>query len=150
MHQTKRSFWLRDLWFRVCFLLEPWFLSPQWWSNACAYVGYRDSIVFFFEFRLFSIVSTWLSELAWPVLRSLSHAPLSLRSRPFLFSSSGWTSLPYGSQVFAPLPLVSRFHPSHNKARVCIEIGLIKETLPNRVLIGSTVYVWITSKKSLI
>jgi len=47
-------------------------------------------------------------------------------------------------------PSVSRFPPSHNKARVCIEIGLIKEPLPNRVLIGSTVYVWITSKKSLI
>lgn len=40
--------------------------------------------------------------------------------------------------------------PSHNKARVCVEIGLLKENPPNRVLIGSTVYVWITSKKSFL
>ena len=33
--------------------------------------------------------------------------------------------------------------PSQNQARVCVEIGLIKENLPNRLLIGSTVvYLW--------
>lgn len=59
-------------------------------------------IVFFFEFRLFSIVSTF----------------------------------GIGLTLEGPTKLVSR----PNVARVCVEIGLLKENLPNRVLIGSTVY----------
>lgn len=41
-----------------------------------------------------------------------------------------------GLTLEGPTKLVSR----PNLARVCVEIGLLKENLSNRVLIGSTVY----------
>lgn len=59
-------------------------------------------IVFFFEFRLFSIVSTF----------------------------------GIGLTLDGPTKLVSR----PNVARVCVEVGLLKENLQNRVWIGSTLY----------
>lgn len=59
-------------------------------------------IVFFFEFRLFSIVFTF----------------------------------GIGLTLNGPTKLVSR----PNVARVCVEVDLLKENLPNRVWIGSTVY----------
>lgn len=59
-------------------------------------------ILFFFEFRLFSIVSTF----------------------------------GIGLPLDGPTKLVSR----PNVARVCVEVGLLKENLPNRLWIGSTVY----------
>ena len=50
-----------------------------------------------------------------------------------------------GLTLDGPTKLVSR----PNVARVCVEVGLLKENLPNRVLIGSTLFyiIWITSNQ---